>query len=104
MFKIVIAQQKRPEIGDKFCSAMAQKGTVGMILEEVDMPFMEDGSIPDMIINPHCLPSRMTINQIMASIREKLVVQKMKHLEMLLLFKNHLLKNHKIKFMHYVKN
>ncbi len=71
MFKIVIAQQKRPEIGDKFCSAMAQKGTVGMILEEVDMPFMEDGSIPDMIINPHCLPSRMTINQIMASIMGK---------------------------------
>ncbi len=55
---------------------MAQKGTVGMILEEVDMPFMEDGSIPDMIINPHCLPSRMTINQIMASIMGKLVVQK----------------------------
>ncbi len=50
---------------------MAQKGTVGMILEEVDMPFMEDGSIPDMIINPHCLPSRMTINQIMASIMGK---------------------------------
>ena len=71
MFKIVIAQQKRPEIGDKFCSAMAQKGTVGMILEEVDMPFMKDGSIPDMIINPHCLPSRMTINQIMASIMGK---------------------------------
>ncbi len=42
-----------------------------MILEEVDMPFMEDGSIPDMIINPHCLPSRMTINQIMASIMGK---------------------------------
>ncbi len=38
---------------------------------EVDMPFMEDGSIPDMIINPHCLPSRMTINQIMASIMGK---------------------------------
>jgi DNA-directed RNA polymerase II subunit RPB2 len=76
MFKIVIAQQKRPEIGDKFCSDMAQKGTVGMILDEVDMPFMADGSIPDMIINPHCLPSRMTINQIMASVLGKVCCAK----------------------------
>jgi DNA-directed RNA polymerase II subunit RPB2 len=76
MFKIVIAQQKRPEIGDKFCSDMAQKGTVGMILNEEDMPFMTDGSIPDMIINPHCLPSRMTINQIMASIMGKVCCAK----------------------------
>jgi Iridoviridae putative DNA-directed RNA polymerase II subunit RPB2 len=76
MFKIVIAQQKRPEIGDKFCSDMAQKGTVGMILDEVDMPFMEDGTIPDMIINPHCLPSRMTINQIMASVLGKICCAK----------------------------
>lgn len=76
MFKIVIAQQKRPEIGDKFCSDMAQKGTVGMILDEIDMPFMADGSIPDMIINPHCLPSRMTINQIMASVLGKVCCAK----------------------------
>ncbi len=85
---------KKPEIGDNL-QCMAQKGTVGMILEEVDMPFMEDGSIPDMIINTHCLPSRMTINQIMGFDNGKnLIVQKMKHLEMLLPFhKNHLLKN-----------
>ncbi len=62
MFKIVIAQQKKTRNCDKFCRAMAQKGTVGMILEEVDMPFMEDGSIPDMNQSiQHCLPSRMTI-------------------------------------------
>lgn len=76
MYKIIIAQQKRPEIGDKFCSDMAQKGTVGMILEEVDMPFMKNGTVPDIIINPHCLPSRMTINQIMASILGKICCEK----------------------------
>jgi len=72
MFKITILQNKIPEIGDKFCSAMAQKGTCGMILPAVDMPFCADGTIPDMIINPHCLPSRMTINQWMASLQATL--------------------------------
>ncbi|CCV02567.1 DNA-directed RNA polymerase II subunit RPB2 [Armadillidium vulgare iridescent virus] len=74
MFKIVIAQMKIPEIGDKFCSAMAQKGTCGIILPSVDMPFCTDGTIPDLIINPHCLPSRMTINQIMACIHGRICI------------------------------
>ncbi len=65
---------------------------------------MEDGSIPDMIINPHCLPSRMTINQIMASIMGKTCCAKNETFGDASPFKNHLLKNHKIKFMHYVKN
>lgn len=69
--KVVILQFKQPEIGDKFCSGMAQKGTCGMILSEVDMPFTKDGMIPDIIINPHCLPSRMTINQLLSSVCSK---------------------------------
>lgn len=69
--KITIVQRKFPEIGDKFCSGMAQKGTCGMILPDVDMPFTKDGIIPDIIINPHCIPSRMTINQLMSSICSK---------------------------------
>jgi DNA-directed RNA polymerase II subunit RPB2 len=68
LIKIIIVQSKIPEIGDKFCSAMAQKGTVGMIMPEIDMPFCSDGVIPDLLINPHCIPSRMTINQLMSSI------------------------------------
>ena len=69
--KVIITQLKIPEIGDKFCSGMAQKGTCGMILPQEDMPFTSSGMNPDIIINPHCLPSRMTINQLMSSICSK---------------------------------
>ena len=69
--KVIITQLKIPEIGDKFCSGMAQKGTCGMILPQEDMPFTACGMNPDIIINPHCLPSRMTINQLMSSICSK---------------------------------
>lgn len=69
--KVSISQLKIPEIGDKVCSGMAQKGTIGMTLPEADMPFTSSGMIPDIIINPHCLPSRMTINQLMSCICAK---------------------------------
>lgn len=71
VIKVTILQIKIPEIGDKFCSGMAQKGTCGMILNQEDMPFTSDGMTPDLIINPHCLPSRMTINQLMSCICSK---------------------------------
>ncbi|CCA61430.1 hypothetical protein AV955_gp073 [Diadromus pulchellus ascovirus 4a] len=69
--KVSILQVKVPEIGDKFCSGMAQKGTCGMMLNQEDMPFTSSGMTPDLIINPHCLPSRMTINQLMSSVCSK---------------------------------
>jgi DNA-directed RNA polymerase II subunit RPB2 len=69
--KIVIRKNKIPELGDKVCSNFAQKSTIGRVAAQEDLPFTREGICPDLIINPHAFPSRMTINQLMATVLGK---------------------------------
>jgi len=73
--KIRVSKRKKPEHGDKFASRCGQKGTIGLMIPREDMPYTQDGVVPDFVIHPSAFPKRMTLQQLIEMLYGRMAVE-----------------------------